>query len=96
MTAVRTGRTAALVLLGLAVVAGFLMLTATGFVTLVSSWFGVVSGQAEKRYFGPLVLVLTAGFNGALLTADLFNLFVFIEVMLVPSYALIILAHRGR
>ncbi|MFF0903599.1 UNVERIFIED_CONTAM: monovalent cation/H+ antiporter subunit D family protein [Kocuria sp. CPCC 205316] len=73
-----------------------LMLTVTGFVTLVSSWFGVVSGQAEKRYFGPLVLVLTAGFNGALLTADLFNLFVFIEVMLLPSYALIILAHRGR
>ncbi|GAA1754380.1 monovalent cation/H+ antiporter subunit D family protein [Kocuria aegyptia] len=73
-----------------------LMLTVTGFLTLVSAWFGVVSGQAEKRYFGPLVLVLTAGFNGALLTADLFNLFVFIEVMLLPSYALIILAHRGR
>ncbi|KLU08173.1 monovalent cation/H+ antiporter subunit D family protein [Kocuria sp. SM24M-10] len=73
-----------------------LMLTVTGFVTLVTCWFGVVSGQAEKRYFGPLVLVLTAGFNGALLTADLFNLFVFIEVMLLPSYALIILAHRGR
>lgn len=73
-----------------------LMLTVTGFVTLVSAWFGVVSGQAEKRYFGSLVLVLTAGLNGALLTADLFNLFVFIEVMLLPSYALIILAHRGR
>jgi multicomponent Na+:H+ antiporter subunit D len=73
-----------------------LMLTVTGFVTLVTAWFGVVSGQAEKRYFGSLVLVLTAGFNGALLTADLFNLFVFIEVMLLPSYALIILAHRGR
>ncbi|MFI7481384.1 monovalent cation/H+ antiporter subunit D family protein [Kocuria sp. M1R5S2] len=73
-----------------------LMLAMTGALTLISAWFGVVSHQARKRFFAPLVLVLTAGFNGALLTADLFNLFVFIEVMLLPSYGLIILAHRGR
>ncbi|WP_298587506.1 monovalent cation/H+ antiporter subunit D family protein [uncultured Kocuria sp.] len=73
-----------------------LMLAMTGSLTLVCAWFGVVSQQARKRFFAPLVLVLTAGFNGALLTADLFNLFVFVETMLLPSYGLIILAHRGR
>ncbi|KUG61284.1 MULTISPECIES: monovalent cation/H+ antiporter subunit D family protein [Kocuria] len=73
-----------------------LMLTMTGSLTLVCASFGVVSHQARKRFFAPLVLVLTAGFNGALLTADLFNLFVFVETMLLPSYGLIILAHRGR
>ncbi|MFI7493427.1 monovalent cation/H+ antiporter subunit D family protein [Kocuria sp. M4R2S49] len=73
-----------------------LMLAMTGGLTLICAWFGVVSHQARKRFFAPLVLVLTAGFNGALLTADLFNLFVFIETMLLPSYGLIILAHRGR
>ncbi len=43
----------------------------------------------------PLVLVMSAGVSGALLTTDLFNLFVFVEVMLVPSYVLVALGRRG-
>src|SRR5690606_25161415 len=38
----------------------------------------------------------TAGVYGAYLTADLFNLFVFFEVMLAPSYVLMVLAGRRR
>ncbi|MFZ2260115.1 MAG: proton-conducting transporter membrane subunit, partial [Luteococcus japonicus] len=49
-----------------------------------------------EPYFCPMVLVLMAGVAGALMTADLFNLFVFIEVMLLPSYGLMMLAHRGQ
>ena len=44
----------------------------------------------------PLVLLLTAGVNGALLTGDLFNLFVWVEVMLMPSYALIAVTGTWR
>ncbi|GIG54990.1 monovalent cation/H+ antiporter subunit D family protein [Demequina activiva] len=73
-----------------------LMLTATMLLTLTCTAFAIASGFARRRYFAPLVLVLTAGVNGALLTADLFNLFVFIEVMLLPSYALFILAAPGK
>ncbi|WP_062381430.1 monovalent cation/H+ antiporter subunit D family protein [Demequina pelophila] len=73
-----------------------LMLTATGLLTLTCSGFAIATRYASHRYFAPLVLVLTAGVNGALLTADLFNLFVFIEVMLLPSYALFVLAAPGR
>ncbi|MGO4956948.1 monovalent cation/H+ antiporter subunit D family protein [Luteococcus sp. Sow4_B9] len=73
-----------------------LMLTATMFLMLVCCWLGIHAGIAEEPYFTPLVLVLAAGISGALVTADIFNLFVFIEVMLMPSYALIILAHRGQ
>lgn len=73
-----------------------LMLTVTGLLTLTCTAFAVASGFAQRRYFAPLVLVLMAGVNGALLTADLFNLFVFIEVMLLPSYALFLLAAPGK
>lgn len=75
---------------------GALMVTATGALTLISAWFAIVSGQADRAYFPAMVAILTGGVNGALLTGDLFNLFVFIEVMLLPSYALLVMAHRGR
>ena len=73
-----------------------LMLLVTMFLTLVSVWFAIVTRLDHLRFFAPLVLVLTAGVNGALMTADLFNLFVFVEVMLLPSYALMMLAQPGR
>lgn len=73
-----------------------LLLTVTGILTLTCAWFAVASGRAQSRFFAPMLLVLVAGVNGALLTADLFNLFVFIEVMLLPSYGLFLLAAPDR
>ncbi|MGJ3509069.1 monovalent cation/H+ antiporter subunit D family protein [Enemella sp. A6] len=75
---------------------GALMVTATGALALVTCWFAVVSDQARYDYFAAMVLILVGGVNGALLTGDLFNLFVFIEVMLLPSYALLLMGRRGR
>ncbi|MCL7455602.1 monovalent cation/H+ antiporter subunit D family protein [Micromonospora echinofusca] len=49
------------------------------------------SGHEHDPLLVPLVLVLSAGAYGAFLTTDLFNLFVLVEVMLVPSYVLIAL-----
>src|SRR5690554_5925799 len=65
------------------------MLTATSLLIGASAWFGVVTGEDRSPFFPALVAVLAAGVYGALLTADVFNLFVFIEVMLLPSYGLI-------
>ena len=73
-----------------------LMLTFTGALSLVCCWYAIASGVGRVRLFSPLALAMIAGVNGALLTADAFNLFVFIEVMLMPSYGLLILARRGR
>ncbi|MFC4372252.1 monovalent cation/H+ antiporter subunit D family protein [Citricoccus nitrophenolicus] len=73
-----------------------LMITVTSLLSLTCAVFAVAAGHAHRPFFAPLVLVLTAGVNGALLTADLFNLFVFIEVMLLPSYALLVLSAPGR
>lgn len=73
-----------------------LMLTVTTILTLTCSAFALGSKVGHVRLFVPLVLTLVSGVNGALLTADLFNLFVFIEVMLLPSYGLLILARDGE
>ncbi|RNL83870.1 monovalent cation/H+ antiporter subunit D family protein [Halostreptopolyspora alba] len=66
-----------------------LMLVLTALVTLSCVAVAVATEVGRNRYFPSLVLVLYAGVCGALLTADLFNLFVFVEVMLAPSYVLI-------
>ncbi|GAA1093261.1 monovalent cation/H+ antiporter subunit D family protein [Nocardiopsis metallicus] len=66
-----------------------LMLWTTALLALVCSMFAIATGDDRQTYFSPLVLVLTSGVSGALLTGDIFNMFVFIEVMLLPSYGLL-------
>lgn len=41
-----------------------------------------------RRFFFPLYLILMFGVNGAFLTGDLFNLYVWFEVMLIASFVL--------
>ncbi|WP_106400305.1 monovalent cation/H+ antiporter subunit D family protein [Actinocorallia populi] len=72
-----------------------LMVCASAVLVTAALCFAAVCGQDGDRRFTPLVLVLAAGVYGALLTADLFNFFVFVEVMLVPSYVLLVLG-SGR
>lgn len=66
-----------------------LMVAATSVVAVAANWFATVAREVRARYYCALSLMLLAGVNGALMTGDLFNLFVFIEVMLLPSYGLI-------
>jgi len=66
-----------------------IMIITTMIVAATANWFAIVSGETVSRYYASLTLILITGVNGALLTADLFNFFVFIEVMLLPSYGLI-------
>lgn len=51
----------------------------------------LVSKQKEKYYFYFFTFLLISGVSGAFLTGDLFNLFVFFEVLLMASYGLIVL-----
>jgi multicomponent K+:H+ antiporter subunit D len=63
-----------------------LLLTATlGCAALV---FALASWHRAGSYFHPLFQFLLMGLNGAFLTGDLFNLFVFFEVLLAASYGL--------
>ncbi|GAA0295411.1 multicomponent Na+:H+ antiporter subunit D [Gracilibacillus halotolerans] len=50
-----------------------------------------IPDRQEKFYFYTFFFLLISGVSGAFLTGDLFNLFVFFEVLLMASYALITL-----
>jgi multicomponent Na+:H+ antiporter subunit D len=71
-----------------------LILTAGSLVAVISFQYMMASGESRSPSIPALVLILVGGVAGALLTADLFNLFVFIEVMLLPSYGLLIFLSR--
>lgn len=66
-----------------------LMIVTTSVVAVAANWFAEVVGENRARFFSAMTLMLLGGVWGALLTADLFNLFVFIEIMLMPSFGLL-------
>jgi multicomponent Na+:H+ antiporter subunit D len=67
-----------------------LLASIVGAAIAVYSLAEVDNSRLEMGYFG-LLMVLLAGVNGAFLTADLFNLYVCFEVMLMASFVLMVL-----
>jgi multicomponent Na+:H+ antiporter subunit D len=67
------------------------MLTIAAAVGLASMLFGVryVTPENQRVYYHPLFHLLLVGVTGAFLTGDLFNLFVWFEVMLIVSYVFV-------
>ncbi len=68
------------------------MLTFAGLLTVTTVFYamGTLDQRARMNYF-PLVMFLLMGVNGAFLAGDLFNLYVFFEVLLMASFALLTL-----
>ncbi|MGE5338222.1 MAG: monovalent cation/H+ antiporter subunit D [Gemmatimonadota bacterium] len=67
-----------------------LMLTLTAVVALASVLYARGGDDARGAHFHSLLQFQLMGLNGAFLTADLFNLFVFFEVLLIASYGLLL------
>jgi multicomponent K+:H+ antiporter subunit D len=73
--------------------ATMLLLTAViGFAVLL---YSIHCWDTRGRHFHPLFLFQLMGLNGAFLTGDLFNLFVFFEVLLIASYGLMVHGSGG-
>ena len=67
-----------------------LMLALTGTLGLGALTFSLARWDRAGPRFHILFLLLIMGVNGAVLTGDLFNLFVFFEIMLAASYGLVL------
>jgi multicomponent Na+:H+ antiporter subunit D len=68
------------------------MVLVTAVVGLAVAVYSLGAGTAKFRgYFAPLFLALLLGVNGSFLTGDLFNLYVWFEVMLMASFVLVAL-----
>ena len=70
-----------------------LLVTLTSLLGLAALLYGCAGDDQKGMHFHTLMLLQIAGVNGAFLTGDLFNLFVFFEILLIASYALLI--HGG-
>jgi multicomponent K+:H+ antiporter subunit D len=67
-----------------------LMLLLTSVLALPALIFAAAGWDRQGQHFHSLFQFLLMGLNGAFLTGDLFNLFVFFEVLLAASYGLLL------
>jgi multicomponent Na+:H+ antiporter subunit D len=77
----------ALVLDGLS---AFMLVTVNGIAVLVTIYsISYMERYTDKWKFYALFLLMLGGMNGVIVTGDMFNLFVFLEIAAIASYALV-------
>jgi multicomponent Na+:H+ antiporter subunit D len=67
------------------------MLVVVNFIAFLVAVYSInyMTRFTSKAYFYILFLLMVAGMNGVIITGDLFNLFVFVEIASLASYALV-------
>jgi len=68
------------------------MVVITGLMAVAVSVYALASGakERERAWFHPLYHGLLLGVTGAFLTGDIFNLYVWFEIMLIASFGLLV------
>jgi multicomponent Na+:H+ antiporter subunit D len=68
-----------------------LLLVTVNLVSFFASLYSInyMEKYTAKEKFYPLFMLMVAGMNGVILTGDMFNLYVFLEIAAVASYALV-------
>ena len=67
-----------------------MMLALTWTIAVPVLWYAAGGWDARGRHFHTMFHFLLMGVSGAFVTGDLFNLFVFFEVLLIASYVLLV------
>ena len=67
-----------------------MMLALTWTIAAPVLWYSAGGWDAHGRHFHAMFHFLLMGLSGAFVTGDLFNLFVFFEVLLIASYVLLV------
>ena len=75
-----------------------ILVTTTILITLliVIYSFSSIGVERERFFYYPAILFMVTGVNGAFTTGDIFNMFVFFEVLLIASYLLIVLGGEKK
>ncbi len=66
------------------------MVVLTNVLALFAYLYGIRGDDTRGPYFHFLFLMQITGVNGAFLTGDMFNLFVFFEILLLTAYVLVV------
>lgn len=73
-----------------------IMVVITALIGLTTALYSLATMDSGREKFGyyPLLQMLLMGINGAFLTGDIFNLYVWFEVMLISSFVLLALGGK--
>ena len=72
------------------------VLTAIACLACLLFAFRSIDREREANYFYPVWFLLMMGVNGSLITGDIFNLFVFFEILLMASYVLMVDVYKRQ
>ncbi|PEN12856.1 Na+/H+ antiporter subunit D [Longibacter salinarum] len=74
------------------------LITISAFVALAVAVYALRGMDVEREFFGfhTLLHLLMMGINGAFITGDLFNMYVWFEVLLIASFVLLVLGNEER